>query len=750
MHGGVVALCDGKGRKMYRSGFVRSGSAGVLGFLLVLGGVQAEAGIIYQRPGENYVAFEAEWPDPLNHSGSDWRIIDTTNPYLHPQWGSGAKTQYLLPSNTNASGQAAILHDFGKGQTSIAIYKIYFTTPGTYRWYIRDGAIENGSYPSDYSSEDSMFRPPAFDVDPISNPPGYPGFDPAYHGYSGQVEGQYGWRNSTYNYTVSAPGVVEFRIRPRESGFSIDRMVFSLVNNLNSSQLDGLRNSPLVSGTPTITEFTNGGGDGTWETAANWTSGVPTASAVARIGNGHTVTLSQSGAAALMLSLGHADGSYPGNGTLQQTGGDLTIGDYLGIGLDGYQGSYTASGGSKLGIGSPTARANFYIARSTVQITNNPQSTFDLTAASEFTAYLDQWIIGQRVGGTDPNYGKPYAQVILAQQNTIDARTILISQYDIWGAEAQQTRLRLGASNTIKTDLLTVAGSRGNALVDFLASGGTLTLAGSSGQRADLQIAYCTLATGNLTQGTMDLTGGTFNAQLDEVVIGYRVGRNEYTTTSTGVLSFNAGTVSASSIILGQGTVAGDGNLGKGVGTLNMGGGTLTVAGNIQMGIGTSVSEGTINLTGGTLTVQGNILGGVGTSTLSLDGGTLTVQGDLGVKNLWVGGNGRTANPPFQVQGNLSLLGGGSLRVGYRNSSTVNPSNPTSGTLDLRNISSPSVTLAASAVDVGVLSVDVNQNVEGTLWLPSSTPATISASTITIGHSTAGYTPTVKGTVHLG
>lgn len=730
---------------MYRAAFISCSRIAAGLFLLGFAGLQAQAGIIFQRPGDNYIALEAEWADPLNQTGTDWRIIDTANPYQHPNWGVPnryPKTQYLLPASTNASGNAAILANFGQVQTSIAIYKIYFTTPGTYRWYLRDSAFEDGVDPSGYGSEDSMFRPDSFDAYPNT----------AYHGYSGQAEGQYGWRNSGVGYTVSAPGLVEFRIRPRENGFSIDRMVFSLATALSSTQLDGLANSVVISQTPTVTEFTNGGGDGRWETADNWTGGVPTANSLAYIGNNHTVSLSQAGAAALSLWIGHNSSgtSYPGNGTLQQTAGDLTVGALLAIGVDGATGNYTASGGT-LTIGSATGRANFYIARSTAEITNNPQSTVDLSGASEFTAYLDQWIIGQRVGGSDPNYGKPYAQVKLAQTNTIDARTILISQYDIWSANPQQTRLRLGQSNTIKTDLLTVAGSRGNALLDFLSSGSTLTLQGSTGLLADLWIASCTIATGNTTTGTMDLTAGVFNAQLDELVIGYRVGRNQYTTTSTGVLSFHAGTVSANSIILGQGTVAADGNLGQGIGTLNMGGGTLTVAGNIQMGIGTSVSQGTLNLTGGTLTVQGGILGGVGTSTVSIDGpATVSVQGNLEVRNFWVGGNGRTSNPTVNVAGNFTLLGGGSLRVGYRNSSSINPSNPTAGTLDLRNLASPAVSIAASAIEVGLLTVDLNQSVEGTVWLPTNRPVSISAATITIGHSTAGYTPTVKGTVHLG
>lgn len=162
---------------MNRSAFGPCSSIAVALLLLVFAATQVQAGIIFQRPGDNYIALEAEWPDTLNSTGSDWRIIDTTNPYQHPNWGVPnryPKTQYLLPTSTNASGNAAVLANFGQVQTSIAIYKIYFTTPGTYRWYIRDGAFEDGVDPSGYGNEDSLFRPTDFNVDPTE----------AYHGFS--------------------------------------------------------------------------------------------------------------------------------------------------------------------------------------------------------------------------------------------------------------------------------------------------------------------------------------------------------------------------------------------------------------------------------------------------------------------------------------------------------------------------------------------------------------------------------------
>lgn len=311
------------------------------------------------------------------------------------------------------------------------------------------------------------------------------------------------------------------------------------------------------------------------------------------------------------------------DGGTMTVGGDLIV-DTLRVGAGALVGELTVSGGGTVEIGTPAYRTNLYIARTTTDIANNPKSTVDFSGAGQLTAYLNAFNIGERTGGHTSTSGKPIAEVILAPTTLIDAASILISEYDMWDANAQQTRMRLGADTTIRTDTFTIAGSRGNALVDFH-TGGTFTLEGSSGVAADLRVGYCTLGTTNSTDGILNLNGGTFNATLDNLIVGYRVYRGEYDVTTNAAMSFDAGTVTANSVTLGWGTqpTSNDGTMGIGIGTLNMRGGALTT-GAIQLGVGTTKSEGTLSLTGGTL-AAGSITKGVGTAAFNWTDGTLHV-----------------------------------------------------------------------------------------------------------------------------
>lgn len=716
-----------------------------LTILLMAFGPMVQAAVIVQRPGENYVAFEAEEAHSL--SGSLFRVVDLVTPYPNPS--AQAKTPYLLPATTNASGGAALLADFSGAVTANAVFKIYFDTPGTYYLYTRDGAYECAGDPNAYGNEDSFFRPLDFNVDPDTGHP-----DTPYHGFaSGAVEGLYGWRNGgpTRTYTVTTPGEYEFRIRWREPGFSLDRIVFSTTGNLTAAQLDALWNWNLSE-----THFTNGSGDGSWSTAGNWTAGVPTADSVAYIGDGRTAALSAAGAQADRLTIGHDGATLPGAGTLNQTGGDLAVTTLLQIGVNGagtgdVTGAYTVTGGS-LAVGDPViGRANLYVGRHTSAGNNNATGTLDLSGASQFDAYLDRFEIGNRTTGSTAS-GAASGTVTLAALNHIDARTILISESQMW-ATVPQSKLLLGAVNNIKTDTMTVAGSRGNALLDFApgVTGGVLNLSGSTGAEADLRVGYCTLGTGTATTGVVDLTGGTFNAALNHLIIAYRAYRGEYNVTTTGTMSFDAGSVTANNVTIGWGTPhPSDGTIGQGVGTLNMGGGSLAISGDLVLARGTTGSQGTVNLTGGTLTVAGNVNEGPdaasGSSTLNVDGGTLAVTGDLKADAMRVGLNGRTG--AASAGGAVTVGASGNLRVGYRDSTSVNPSGATTGTLDLAG--ADSLALQLDTLDVGVLVVDSNTTTLGTLSLSTQGPSAVAATTITIGHSAAGLTPTVRGTVHLG
>lgn len=721
-----------------------SGVRGVwLQSLLILGGILSGGSVskgaeIFQGTNESFVAFEAEAAHSLG--GTDWRIIDLVTPYNHPN--PKGKTPVLLPTNTNASRGGAILSDFGKGANNIAVYRINFLTPGTYRWYIRDGAFENGGDPTGYGNEDSMNRPPAFNADPVVNSAIYPGFDPTYHiSPINQTEGQYGWRNTGFTYTVTNPGIVEFRIRPRETGFSIDRMVFSTATNLGGTQLDAMWDSAVGA-----THFTGGAGTSDWSTADNWNNGAPATNGSPFIGGNHTVTLAEPSSKLFMLHVGHGETASSGNGSLHQNGGNVTIVDRLIIGKDGTTGVYNATGGTLTVGQAVTGRANLYVGYNTLTTTDTSVGTLNLQGASQFHAYLDNLVLGQQVANS-PQAHFAQGTLVLAADNVIDAKSILVSASEMYGTIPQSV-LKLGTANTLKTDLLTVAGSRGNALMKFDSSG-TLDLTGSSGAAADLRIAHCTLATGTATDGTLDLTAGTVNATLDEIVIGYRAARTEYMTTSTGVLSFTAGQMTANSMILGQGTTATDGNLGQGIGTLNMGGGSLAVSGDVQLGIGTNVSRGTINLTGGSLAIGGSLLGGPGLSTVNLDGGTTDITGDVNVNRLRVGYNGLAAT--VTVDGTVQIGSGGDLDISRR---VINSDDNTRGILDLSG--ADGIMMTVDSLRIGVTGTNVNNKAEGNgqndgvLTLSASGPSKINATTILLGALYAGLSPSTKGTLHLG
>lgn len=630
----------------------------------------ARAGVVVQRPGDDYIAFEAEEVDSLGGSGF---VVVGLGTYTHPN--PNGFTSSILPTDTNASRDSALLTHIGGSWGTLATYKIQFATAGTYRMYTRDGAYENGSDTSSYGNEDSFFAYPEFGADPGSS-----GATNAVMGTSGNYEGQYGWRpHSAHNYAVTTPGVYDLLIRSREGGFSLDRFVFSQTTNLSDGQLDALRNWDV-----TETHFTDGAaGDSNWETAGNWDAGVPNDVADAYVGAGNTAQLSAAGQEALHLTIGHDGDTLAGDGTVNQTGGDLTVHESLVIGLSAngateeVNGSYLASGGS-LTVGAPgSPRANLYVGRVTTSTEEDAVGTLDLSGASQFNAYLEEFEIGHRtVSGTQGEQGMAQGIVTLAQNNVIDARSILVSESQMYGT-IPETELHLGGSNTIKTDEMVVAGFRGNALVDFAAAGGELNLTGSTGSEATLRVGYGHSGTGTPTDGVMNLSGGTFNATLDELVVAYRVARGKYDVVTTGELSFDDGEVRANTLVVGEGAVAGDGTEGQGQGTLNIGGGSLIVHETAQFGIGSSGSTAEINQTGGTFTVRGDVVNGVGTSTFNLTGGSMEVDGDFSADEVTIDGGSLTAGQILMTDGADNPTGGITLSDGLLAADSVDPGDGT-------------------------------------------------------------------------
>ena len=717
--------------------------------------------LIIQRAGDDYVAWEAE--DYTVEINDAWNEVADAA-------ASDGQAMVVTVTNTAEPGAGMLGYD------------LQFAADGQYRLYFRMASNSSG---------DSMFRPADFDVDP-----GY-----AVSPHLPNTNNVYTWYNDSLAPTtryvvdpadVTTPNTLQLRVGSREVPFKVDRFVLSKNTSLSDAALDALYNYDV--------SFTAAQASGAWATATTWDAGTPDDKKVASIGEGHTITLNTAGSIAKGLTIGHDGSIRPGDGSLSQTGGDLTVLGNLNIGINHTNsttvtGAYAATGGSSLTVGSAADPADLYLGYNTAGTLGDAIGTLDLSGASQFTAHLGKLSLGQVTKSTST--GKGAGTLKLAETNTIYADEILVSWSNMHAATQLQSIVELGTTNTIETDTLTVGGRRGRALMDF-AAGGTLTLSGLTRAGTDLRVGYTDLDTGSTGIATMDLTGGTFNATLRDVVVGYHASK---TGTDTGTLTFEAGNVEADTLTIGTAGVSSNGK-GNGNGTVNMNGGTFTVAnttgigvgtgnatgilniaggtfttsslaigqgathatygdgtptgtvnisggtaqvnGDLTLGTGTTASTGTLYTTGGTLNVAGDLTGGIGSSTVTADGGTLDVTGDLKVDAFSrVGYNGRTAT--VTAGGDVEIGASGILDIAYnQNENSV----ATNGTLDLSD--ADSVTLDLDQLRIGYMPGSYMGSTDGTLTLSDTGANVINATAIAVGDCRGGTGPYVHGAIHLG
>ncbi|MDY0166130.1 MAG: hypothetical protein RBS80_06275 [Thermoguttaceae bacterium] len=627
-----------------------------------------DAALVIQRAGETYVAWEAEdyWTNVAATEGTG-----PFGPWNELADAAASGGQVLVPSVRNTANPGGI-----------AAYQLEFAEAGTYRLYFRIDAPDGMS--------DSMYRSAAFNEPPALSSP-TPHFDGTTTGYEWYEDDA----SPADRYIVGAGDVGEtltLSVGSRESGdFRLDRFVLSTNTGLSDAQLDALFNWD------TYNHFT-GSVDTDWSNGDNWEFDVvPRSTTVAFIGDGKTAELNAS-AAVRQLRVGHTDATLPGDGTLSQSGGDMTMVERLAVGEmtvgsagDNLAGSYTFAGGTLTVGQEATGRADLYIATNTVAGSANTdagrvvaQGTLDLSGAEEFNAYLNDLVVGR----VTQRFARGNGTLLLAGENTIDTTTFMISDlrsFEGRSASNDRSEVVLGQTNTIKTDLLTVGGQRGQGTLKFAdgAENPTLTLSGSSGNKTNLRIGFTDADTSPAGSGTMDLSGGTFDATLGEVAIGYRQARGSGTAT----LTFDDGEVTADSLVLGSVSWA-TSNSGNATytGILNMGGGTFTVAGDVTAGYGrnptsggtytgrSSHGTGTINLSGGTFTGASLALGvgeehpsvtARGTGTLNISGGAeADIAGNVTLGTGTVESTGR-----INITGG-TLTGGGSV-TGGPGSSTV-------------------------------------------------------------------------------
>ena len=293
------------------------------------------------------------------------------------------------------------------------------------------------------------------------------------------------------------------------------------------------------------------------------------------------------------ISENHASGGA-GNSTLNVVGdqafniGGVIAVDNFRVGYNADDGSATYAAGSTARIGSGSG--NLDVGARTSALSGNPTTVGVLDLSDAASVVID--VATVRVGnilGSPSGEGKAQGTLVLSQAgpNAITADSVIVGDSPGRGNTIMSAVELGGAANTINTDTLTLGGRKGQGSMT-IAPGGALMLEGKTpGTPVDVNLGInVTGNTGTAAIGMLDTRGGTIDATIDALRLG---GHNQGSGSGTGTLAFDAGTITANSIVLGIGN-------GNATGTIIQEGGTLTV-GSIVHGGGTAV----VNWTGGTL-----------------------------------------------------------------------------------------------------------------------------------------------------
>jgi hypothetical protein len=334
---------------------------------------------------------------------------------------------------------------------------------------------------------------------------------------------------------------------------------------------------------------------------------------------------------------GNQNGSVPGNGTLNQTGG-IVHADWLRIGRgNGNTGTFNLSGGTMnvvanggVFIGGENDNANGFMDMSggTLNVgarfrVGHIGGVSSLTSNGTFTQSggtvnsTTNMIVGHREAGSGTARGTYNMNGGVLNTTTLNAGN---------GAQGFGTVNQTAGTLNVSGDGWRHGQNGGTAVLNL--TGGTLNhpngnpvIGDGANGRATVNHSgtHTTVARSmwvghNGARGTYNLNGGTLNVTSGE---GINVGRGG--TAGTGIFTKTAGVVTvANSLSVGFNT---------GTGTYSQSGGSTTITG--ELNVGRDTGDGTLVHTGGTMNT-GNSWVGTGNSssrgTLDLGGGTLNLS----------------------------------------------------------------------------------------------------------------------------
>ncbi|WP_076591152.1 autotransporter outer membrane beta-barrel domain-containing protein [Herminiimonas arsenitoxidans] len=250
---------------------------------------------------------------------------------------------------------------------------------------------------------------------------------------------------------------------------------------------------------------------------------------------------------------------------------------------------------------------------------NGTQKTLDMSGLDNFVFdnATQVFSVGGQMSAGAVVTGVTNGTLSLAQNNVITTSSFGVADVSraLSGGATNSGTVLLGQNNTINTNQITIGASQANGTLAFQSgiTDGTLVLRGLDGSSrvSNWNIGTGTNSNYGSASSTVNLTGGTLDAKIDNLLIGSAIFGTQ---TGSGTLILADGVLDANTITLGQRNSTTGG--GGANGTLTVNGGTVLTQ-NLIVGdrIGTTGSAtGTVNLNGGALLAQ-EIQAGAGTAT---------------------------------------------------------------------------------------------------------------------------------------
>ena len=425
---------------------------------------------------------------------------------------------------------------------------------------------------------------------------------------------------------------------------------------------------------------TDSSGVNSWNDPLNWNNGVlPNTGDRAYIGAGGTANIDTTPPTVLSVYVGGTGDQgnpEPGNGTLNQTGGTLTVTDWFTVGdAVGDTGTYNLSGGS-INVTSTDV----------FEVGEYGTGNFNLTGTGSVVNANGTFVVGRWGDATATGYGTVVQGAIDdAGTTSVSANEMDIGAVGRTGAGLQTQNTYTLNSGTISTtaDFNIGPATDGNGLMTVnggsITTGGTLNVGRDGGSNGLMVVNNGSITVGNGFNvgggtGELDVNGGMITASNGDSFVGNG---------GVGLVKQTDGTVHVAGGVwlrIGQG--------GQGTYDISGAGSALQVNGRVVVGEG---GQGSVVQTGGQVNVVSDVTIGDNTGTSSatnpdtytISGGSLNTTGtDLGggPQGLLLGWQGTAV---FNQNGGAVNVGGTGLQFGGNGGSGTY--NLNSGTLSVSN-----------------------------------------------------------------